>query len=1215
MEPMRKKLHIFLSLLGGWMLLLLSIGTAHAQLEPFKVSGKLCIPDQECLADSTVFTDTLATSTAWSWDFGDGSGLITSTKNSIKHLFQTPGMKLITLTRTVAGIPETVTRTVNVGVPPPAFPNWRRDTMICKEDLGKLFLNPYPNNAPNGVKYMWFPKGDTTQTLRVDSSGCYSVEVTNADGCTYEDKITVKVCLEQSNQEGAKWYFGNNAGLDFSGGSPQPLTDGQIKTPEGTSSISNSKGQLLFYTDGVKIFDKNGVVMPSKDTAALAGSPNSTQSALIVPKPTCRGCEYLYYVFTTSEINGQKKFSYSLVDMRRNGGNGEVVETNNLLNDNTTERIASVRNERDSTYWIVSHDYDSNVFRVYHATKAGLEGPFQYALGAVQDTVSKGEGYMKFSPADSTGMRRLAVVVPGPPRNLVEIYNFSDSSGRLSGPQTIDLGPAPPKAYGVEFSPDGTKMYVSLQKGDAAGDTTLSRLWQYDISLGDSARIADSKILIDSSATQVYGALQVGSDGRIYLAIKDSQYLGVINEPDEDSQDEVRFVKDGIFLGGSTSQLGLPNFVQNFTNESSGPGFTYSDTCSNQATNFQASPLCDPIKDSYTWNFGDGSAPVTGQNQQVQHTYKMPGTYSVSLRLVNRCKDTTITQRITIIATPDPINLKSPIDTCTNRLVLDAGVEAEAYFWRRNRVPLAQTKTITLQPNGGSGSYEVFAANGIESQCFSRGATQVTLRRPPAYSLGPDTSLCVGGGNVVLNAKPTPTNWNKFQWSTGETTQLITVTQPGTYFVQVTINTGTPQACVNEDTIQVRALPKAKIAAVLTPPTGCTTTDGQIVIGNISPPSGSYTFEWFGPNNTMLSATGNTLPNVGEGTYRVMLRGNPAVCATDSSFGLRAVRTLRLQPTIVNARCTLPSSGAINLNTLAGTPQTYVWTNAMGAGLGTNAALLANLLPGMYNVKVTDAGGCDTTLRDITVGITPDKFLSLGPDRKKCIGDTALLIPSLPLIPGNQYRWSTGETTDRISVTRGGTYTLTVTNTVTGCTDNDDFTYSLAPRPTYDLTKEVPLCDLDDGAMATLAVRGGASNLSYFWFHSEERTSRVMVSLVGNYRVRISNPEGCELFDTARVVVRCEPRIYIPDVFTPNGDGNNDVLNVFGDHLTDFELKIFNRWGEVIFYTNDINQKWDGSYRGSVYPPMSYPYVVSFKSKFFPDRPRENQRGAVLLVR
>lgn len=1213
---MRKQPYIFLVIIGLWALGMALPTQVHAQ---FDVKGKLCIPDVECKSDSVTFSDTLKTSTAWLWDFGDpGSGTQnTSTKVSAKHLYQTPGPYTVTLTRTVNGVPQTVTKTINIGVPPPQFPGWRRDTMICKEDLGKLILNPYPSNAPSGAKYLWFPNGDSTQTMRVDSSGCYSVEVTNAEGCTYEDRINVKVCMEPSSQEGAKWYFGNNAGLDFSGGSPTPLTNGQLNTPEGTSSIANSKGQLLFYTDGISIYDKGGALMQSKDgtTTPLGGSPNSTQSALIVPKPTCRGCEYLYYVFTTSDINGKKQLSYSLVDMRRNGGKGEIVEKNQVLTDNTTERITSVRNDQDSTYWVVTHDYNSNAFKVYHVTKAGIEGPTAYPLGTLQNTPTQAEGYMKFSAQDSTGSRRLAMVVPGPPKNLVQIYTFSDSSGRLSAPLTIDIGPAPPKAYGVEFSPDGTKMYVTLQKDDS--DTTLSRLYQYDISLGDSARIADSKILIDSSATQVYGALQVGSDGRIYMAIKGSQYLGVINYPDEDSQDEVRFVERGINLGGKTSQIGLPNFVFNFTQESSGPGFTYSDTCSNQATNFQASPLCDPIKDTYTWNFGDGSAPIVGQNQQVQHTYRNPGTYTVSLRLVNRCKDTTITQRLTIVATPDPINLRSPIDTCVNRLVLDAGVQAEQYIWLRNGAVIARTKTITLQPNGGSGTYRVIAANGIEGQCRVQGVTQVRLGQPPPYTLGRDTSLCIGGGSIVLDAKrATGQAWEVINWNTGESSQQITVSTPGVYAVQVIINRGTSRQCINEDTIQVRALPKARMQATLTPPTGCTTRDGRIVIGSITP-AGNYAFSWFGqPNDTPLTGTGSSLANLGEGTYKVRLTGNPTVCATDSSFTLRVVKNLRLQPTVVDARCTIPNAGAINLSTLAGTPTRYVWTNATGGTVGTNAPIISNLLPGKYNVLVTDAGGCDTTLRDITVGVIPEKFLSLGPDREKCVGDTALLVPTLPNIAGNQYQWSTGETTNRITVSRAGTYSLTVTNSVTGCTDTDNFVYSLAPRPVYDLNRDVGLCDLDVGATATLIIRPTTPNLRYRWFPPLDATTmRVTVNQVGTYRVSITSPASCEVTDSVQVVVRCEPRLFIPDAFSPNGDGQNDLLDVYGDHLSDFELKIFNRWGEVIFYTNDMNEKWDGKYRGTFYPPMTYPYVVSFKSEFFPDRPRISQRGAVTLLR
>jgi gliding motility-associated-like protein len=1209
---MIKKRFILLSVLGG---LLVSLLSSHASYGQFVVGGRLCVPDPGCKSDSTSFSDTLRTATAWQWTFGDGSA--GANGRTVKHVYRQQGNYTVKLRRTVNGQIDSVSRVISIGQIPPPFQQWKPDTTICPGE--KLTLNPYPTGAPGGAKYIWYPKGDTTQTLQVDSSGCYSVEVILPNGCSYEDRTNVKICLERTNQEGAKWFFGNNAGLDFSGGAPRAITEGQLNTPEGTSSISNSKGKLLFYTDGVRVYTRNHSIMPSRGTpqdSLLAGSPNSSQSALIVPQPTCRGCEYLYRIFTTTEINGKKQLSYSTVDMRRNGGNGEITEKNIPLNNPsvnpTTERIVSVRNDRDSTYWIVSRDFGSNVFRVYHSTPAGLQETGAFPLGQAETSPNQAEGYMKFSGPDSTGLRNLAVVVPGPPQNKVQIFKFNDSTGRISGPPlTLDLGPAPPKAYGVEFSPDGSKIYVSMQ-GDSAKKAP-SRLWQFDLSLIDSARIADSKILIDSSATQTYGALQIGSDGRIYLAVKDSPFLGVINEPDQDSQREVGFVLNGINLGGKTSQLGLPNFVQNFTNESSGPGFTYADTCSNQPTTFTASPLCDPIKDTYTWNFGDGTPLVSSQEMEQQHTFTKAGTYMVSLRLVNKCKDTTITQPVTIIATPDPIKLKSPIDTCVNTLALDAGVQAERYVWLRNGSPIARTRQLTIT-NAQSGTYIVLAANGEEAQCFSQGRAQITVRKPPAFTLGPDSSVCTtGSSSVELDARRGgPTRWDLFKWNTGETTQKITVTRPGPYSVQVT-NTST--GCVNEDTLLIKALPRAELGAALRPPTGCTTRDGSIVIGSTVPAGSGYTYEWFDANNMPLTGAGSSLLNVAQGTYKVSVRGNPAVCATDSAFTLRAVNNLRLAAAVVNARCTLPTSGAISLNTQSGRPTTYAWSNAAGMVLGTNSPLLNNLTPGRYNVKVTDAGGCDTTLRDIAVGIVQEKFLNVGPDRKRCVGDTAVIIPTLPLLAGNIYTWSTGETTPQIVVSKAGTYKLTVTNPATGCTDNDELNLTLVPKPTYDLSKEVALCDLDGSATANLIIRGGASNLSYFWFHSEETRPRVVVNRIGIYRVRISNPEGCELVDTARVFVRCEPRVFVPDVFSPNGDGNNDVLTVFGDHFTDFEMRIFNRWGEVIFYTNDINQKWDGTYRGSSYPPMTYPYLVSFRPRFFPERGVVSQRGSVLLIR
>ena len=89
-----------------------------------------------------------------------------------------------------------------------------------------------------------------------------------------------------------------------------------------------------------------------------------------MPKPTCRGCEYLYYVYTTSEIRGKKTLTYSVVDMRQNGGKGAIVEKNIPLSNQGTEQSASVENTRDSTYWVITRKYGTNEFEMRHLTRS-----------------------------------------------------------------------------------------------------------------------------------------------------------------------------------------------------------------------------------------------------------------------------------------------------------------------------------------------------------------------------------------------------------------------------------------------------------------------------------------------------------------------------------------------------------------------------------------------------------------------------------------------------------------------------------------------------------------------------------------------------------------------------------------------------------------------------------------------------------------------------
>jgi gliding motility-associated-like protein len=1191
------------------LLLLLVSSLAQAQVQPssvpFVVKGQ-CMANPNCVDDSTSFNDTLKTAVAWRWDFGDAVASPdnnTSTRRNPSHSYATPGMYTVTLVRTLAnGTSETITLPVMIGELPPMFQNWKPDTTICPDQT--ITLDPYPNGgAPAGAKFIWYPKGDTTQTLTIDSSGCYSVEVILPNGCKIQDRVNVKVCLEPAGGEGAKWFFGANAGLDFAQGRPTAITDGKLNTPEGTSSIANSKGELLFYTDGLKIFDKDGNEMPceAEDCAPLLkGNQKSTQSALIVPQPTCRGCDYLYTVFTTTEINATtKQLTTTVVDMRRQGGKGAIVEQNTLLQENTTERLASVRNDADSTFWIITHDYGTNVFRVFHATTGGLTETGTFPLGMAHDTPAKGEGYMKFSSVDSTsGKRRLAVVVPGPPTNYVELFTFSDSTGTLEYERTINLGPAPPKAYGVEFSPDGEKLYVSYSGN---GKDTASLLVQFDISLGDSSLIAESRLLIDSTTTAVYGALQAGPDGRIYLAIDGSDYLGVINEPDRNSVSGVDFDRQGVSLGGRRSQLGLPSLVQNFTQESDGPGFQADGFCTDAPTTFQASPLCQPIEDVYTWNFGDGSAPKSGKETQVQHTYRNPGIYRVTMRAVNRCKDTTFVQEVEIFATPPAIDLGQDQDVCRNSVDLNANVEAELFIWLYNGRPISRQKTLkATQP----GQYVAIAANGPQGICFQADTLELNLRRPPAFSLGPDTTMCRDSA-IVLNAPGL--TWREFKWSTGETTRDITIRRPGTYFVEVKNGND----CYNGDTLTVVAAPRARISADLLPPTGCTTADGSLQVRSVSP-AGTYNYTWTRPDNTPLGSD-PLLSGLREGSYQLRVSGNLAACTTDTTFALRsAANPLRMSPVISNAACTRPDSGAIGLNITGGQPTTFRWLSSTGRVV-SNAPTAANLVPGTYSLETSDAGGCTFTLTGLVVGLTKDNVARLRPVPGKCVGESIELEPLSINFPGNQYLWSTGATTRSIQVLTDGTYTLTVRNPENGCEGSDRITLRSTPPPTVDLAPENPLCEPESG-LAILEAKGRPT-LSFFWLHSSERTPRITVDRLGTYTVQVTSPEGCTIEKTTQVVNKCEPRVFIPDAFTPNGDGQNDFLDVFGLYFRNFNLKIYNRWGEVIFAADSIEKKWDGTYRGLRVQPGSYAYVASFESDYYPERAPTVVRGSVMVIR
>jgi gliding motility-associated-like protein len=115
--------------------------------------------------------------------------------------------------------------------------------------------------------------------------------------------------------------------------------------------------------------------------------------------------------------------------------------------------------------------------------------------------------------------------------------------------------------------------------------------------------------------------------------------------------------------------------------------------------------------------------------------------------------------------------------------------------------------------------------------------------------------------------------------------------------------------------------------------------------------------------------------------------------------------------------------------------------------------------------------------------------------------------------------------------------------------------------------------------------------------------------------VQITNPDGCTVTEEIVVVEKCEPLVLVPDAFTPNGDGTNETLIVRALFVIDYEIVIFNRWGEAVFASRNPGDEWDGTFRGQPVPVGSYAYKIIYRSEFFPEREQVVKRGGVMVLR
>jgi len=456
------------------------------------------------------------------------------------------------------------------------------------------------------------------------------------------------------------WVFGFGARVNFSGPIPVGSSNAAINSNESTASVSDpSTGQLLFYTDGLKVWDANNDVMPNGSNL-LGGFYNScTQGALIVPFPEDN---QRYYLFTLEELEAlslvpviDNGLRYSVVDMTLNGGLGDVqvATLNTPLATDLTEKLIVIRSAEIQGFWVIAHKKNANEFLAWKIDACGVTAqPVVSAVGSNFASAPFGanEAWSGAMDASPDGNR---IGMPVDWSDRIEFFDFNKTTGVVSNPITVNVtdDSTPPflRKYGACFSPDGSKFYY----------TNMNSVYQLDLSTYTSAAIASSITLIYSPLLEPNNnycfQIEEAPNNRLYVAIGNTARLDEISNPNSLGL-ACGYVSNAVSFSPATCQLGLPAQVPIGGFAASSTITFLPDSCLQSSISFSI-PSTSPIN-QVNWNFGDPNSGANNSSSSLNpnHLFSETGTYQITASVDFECFSETLTQTITLVDCSDTIS-------------------------------------------------------------------------------------------------------------------------------------------------------------------------------------------------------------------------------------------------------------------------------------------------------------------------------------------------------------------------------------------------------------------------------------------------------------------------------------------------------------------------------------------------------------------------------
>ncbi|NVN94214.1 MAG: gliding motility-associated C-terminal domain-containing protein [Bacteroidetes bacterium] len=646
--------------------------------------------------------------------------------------------------------------------------------------------------------------------------------------------------------------------------------------------------------------------------------------------------------------------------------------------------------------------------------------------------------------------------------------------------------------------------------------------------------------------------------------------------------------------------------------------------------------LLEIEKNHYLWSTGD-----TVQNISVSPT--QTNTYSVLVTNGNTsCSDT-----ITVFVSNPQINLGNDTTICQGQSkTLTAGSGYSSYLWSTG----ATASQITVQ---NTGAYWIKA---ISNQgCTVRDSINLTFL-PVQSNILRDTILCMGQ-SVIFNPGAGFTN---HLWSTGATTNSLNVYLPGTFWIQAKQTNG----CMIRDTVVVKYDSLSVSIASFANPSCFGGNNGSIntTINSLYPP---FAFSW----NTTPVLTTQNLSNLLAGNYiltftdslgciktasQTLTAPTPVVISLGNDTSFCQGQSIVLQATQVFTSylwSTGASTQSVNVNT-----QGAYWlkgTNASGCSgydtinitlnptpivqiaptnpsvcKGESITLTAssNLLSTTYtwsNTATTTTVNLSPTLTTsyfvigklnqcvdtafATINVKPLPIISTTADKNPiCEGESTNLTAGSNM-PSTTYVWNNNVTGNTLSVAPNNSAYYYVTGTASNCHDTSGITINVITQQSINLGVDDYLCVGDEKTL-------NANNLLGVFLWSNGTSGNTMiVNEPGVFWLRVDN-NGCIASDT--IVLKPCSEIWVSNVFTPNNDGINDIFKANTKEIQKFQLYIYNRWGNLVFETHDVNMGWDGKYAGGDAQSGVYYWVIRYNENRSSNQNVEKEiHGSVTLLR